>query len=160
MTTNNNSSSSALTISNTVPMNNMKLNIFNNNKDEIVTLLSSKLTDEQQKLFVLSFSEFLKHRSDEFVVDVDKVWKELGYSTKQKLTMIPEKDFKENEHYVYVEILLAQKGKQDSCEKWGGSNKQTILLTIDCAMEMCLIVNTPRGKQVRHYYMKIEKIKF
>jgi len=43
-------------------------------------------------------------------------------------------------------------------ENRGGSNKQTILLTVDCAMEICLLVNTERGKQVRHYYMKIEKI--
>jgi len=55
--------------------------------------------------------------------------------------------------------LLSKKREQKLREEnRGGSNKQTILLTVDCAMEICLLVNTIRGKQVRHYYMKIEKI--
>lgn len=49
-------------------------------------------------------------------------------------------------------------GAKTSTDSRGGSNKETILLTIDCFKEFCMEINSKKAKEVRKYYIKLEKI--
>ena len=125
-----------------------------------------KLTDKDIEIFNISYNITEKYGdTEDFVIDLEDVVEWTGYSDKVHLKhQVLVKNFKEGIDYKIVtqssdEVLLSKKREQKLREEnRGGSNKQTILLTVDCAMEICLLVNTERGKQVRHYYMKIEKI--
>jgi len=137
-------------------MDNLKLSIFNDNKDEIITLISQKLSSEQQKLFVLSFYEYLKHRNNKFVIDV---WKQLGYSKKDKFTNMLEKDFENNIDFKISEdssqeVLLNKNIKQNfSNENRGGSNKKKIYLTVKCFKQVCMKAKP----EYREYYIIMEE---
>jgi len=43
-------------------------------------------------------------------------------------------------------------------EKWGGHNKQTILLTIKCFKSLCLKAQTKKASEIHEYYMKMEEV--
>ena len=40
----------------------------------------------------------------------------------------------------------------------GGRPKETILLTVDCFKNFCMIASTPKAKIIRSYYIKMENI--
>ena len=44
--------------------------------------------------------------------------------------------------------------------KKGGSGllKENIMLTVDCFKSMCMLANSETGKQVKNYYLDLEKI--
>ena len=43
-------------------------------------------------------------------------------------------------------------------EKWGGHNKQTILLTIKCFKSLYLKAQTKKAGEIHEYYMKMEEV--
>jgi len=43
-------------------------------------------------------------------------------------------------------------------EKRGGSNKSYILMNSDCFKNICMLVNTNKSKDIRQYYIEVEKI--
>ena len=40
----------------------------------------------------------------------------------------------------------------------GGSNKETIFLTVDCFKSLCMLSNNNIGKQTKQYYLDLEKV--
>lgn len=51
-------------------------------------------------------------------------------------------------------------GEQSNGKNLGGAgqNKETILLTVDCFKNFCMIAATPKAKVIRSYYVKMENI--
>ena len=43
-------------------------------------------------------------------------------------------------------------------KRGGGKNKENIMLTVDCFKSMCMLSNSEIGKQVKNYYLDLEKI--
>ena len=65
-----------------------------------VTLLEkikTSFSDNEQQLFITSFYCYLNYnKQTDFVVDMDNIWKWLGFSTKQNAKMVLERHFKIN----------------------------------------------------------------
>ena len=138
-------------------------------------LLLEKLQENfntfEQQLFVSSFYCYLNFdKNVDFVVDLDDVWKWLGFTQKITARMMIESNFKLNVDYT-VSIPEFKKSKQDqpsggsdeeqSSEplkpKNGGQNKQTIKLTIRCFKLLCLKAHTKKASEIHEYYMKMEE---
>jgi hypothetical protein len=86
-----------------------KLNSDYNNK--LLNKIKFEFTDDEQKLFLTSFYCYLNHHpTNDFVIDLDNVWKWLGFSTKQKATFLLYKHFKLDIDYINS---LNLKDKQD-----------------------------------------------
>jgi hypothetical protein len=138
-------------------------------------LLLEKLQENfntfEQQLFVSSFYCYLNFdKNVDFVVDLDDVWKWLGFTQKITARMMIESNFKLNVDYT-VSIPEFKKSKQDqpsggsdeeqSSEplkpKNGGQNKQTIKLTIRCFKLLCLKAQTKKAGEIHEYYMKMEE---
>lgn len=52
-------------------------------------------------------------------------------------------------------ITKASSNEQD---KWGGHNKQIVMLTIKCFKSLCLKAQTKKASEIHEYYMKMEEV--
>jgi hypothetical protein len=119
----------------------------------LLTKIKTEFTDEQQQLFVASFYCYLNYDTrTEFVIDLDDVWRWLGFNQKVKARMLLEKNFRANIDYKY---LLSLQGKQRNGR--GGHNKETILLTVRAFKLLCLKADTKKADQIHEYYIKLEE---
>jgi hypothetical protein len=121
-------------------------------QNKLLTKIKNNFTDTEQQLFVASFYCFLKYNQrNDFVIDLDNIWKWMGYNQKVKAKTLLEKNFKLDIDY---KILLCQQGKQH-IHVHGGHNKETILLTIRTFKLFCLKAGTEKATQIHEYYIKM-----
>ena len=122
----------------------------------------------EQQLFVSSFYCYLNYdKTTDFVVDLDDVWKWLGFSQKAHVKPMVEANFKLDVDYKIVassetdEDQLPHspnKSGSDKPKKHGGHNKQTIKLTIRCFKLLCLKAQTKKAGEIHDYYLRLEEI--
>jgi hypothetical protein len=104
--------------------NNPITRLSNTYQNKLITKIKNNFTDTEQQLFVTSFYCFLNYNQrNDFVIDLDNVWKWLGFSTKQKAKMLLEKNFIVDNDYKF---MLIQEVKQD-IHTHGGHNKEIII---------------------------------
>ncbi len=142
-------------------------------------LLLEKLQENfntfEQQLFVSSFYCYLNFdKNTDFVVDLDDVWKWLGFAQKINVRTLLEKNFKLNIDYTISipefkkseqpEKILDGSDEEHSSEstvpskpKNGGQNKQTIKLTIQCFKSLCLKAQTNKANEIHDYYLRLEE---
>jgi cell division septum initiation protein DivIVA len=129
----------------------------------------------EQQLFVSSFYCYLNYdKNTDFIVDLDNVWKWLGFTQKITARMMIESNFKLNVDYT-ISIPEFKKTKTDQQSggsdeeqpsestvpakpKNGGQNKQTIKLTIRCFKLLCLKAQTKKAGEIHDYYLRLEEI--
>jgi hypothetical protein len=137
-------------------------NVYNN---KLINKIKDNFTGFEQQLFVSSFYCYLNYdKNIDFVVDLDHIWKWLGFQQKINAKMLLEKYFKLDIDYKNLAFVTTKAtsneekplNKQD--EKWGGHNKQTILLTIKCFKSLCLKSQTKKASEIHEYYMKMEDV--
>ena len=125
-----------------------------NNK--LLNKLKEKFSSFEQQLFVSSFYCYLNYdKNIDFVVNLDDVWKWLGFNQKYNVKYLLEKNFKIDTDYKNLAPELS--GASLEKEKHGGQNKQTILLTIKCFKSLCLKAQTKKASEIHEYYMKLEE---
>lgn len=107
----------------------------------------------EQQMFISSFYCYLNYDDKrDFVIDLDNIWKWLGFSQKVRAKELLEKNFIENTDY---KILLCQLAKQKDAR--GGHNKEVIMLTINTFKRFCLKAGTKKSDEIHEYYIKMEK---
>jgi hypothetical protein len=144
-------------------------------------ILINKIKDNfdinQQKMFVASFYCFLNYDANkEFIVDFDNVWKWLGFSRKSDGKRLLEKHFIIDIEYqvksFVAEVSAVKKDdditvfnfkNNDTKEQFekdnrGGSNKETILLTVNTFKKFCLKAGTKKADEIHDYYIKLEQM--
>ena len=127
-------------------------------KDYNVKLLSKikeQFTDFEQHLFLSSFYCYLNCDTiNDFVIDLDDIWKWLGFSQKIKAKVLLEKQFIIDKDYtksLYLQV------KQSTHTK-GGHNKETFLLNIETFKKFCLKAGTKKADEIHDYFIKLEKV--
>uniref|UniRef100_A0A6C0I9C4 MSV199 domain-containing protein n=1 Tax=viral metagenome TaxID=1070528 RepID=A0A6C0I9C4_9ZZZZ len=146
-----------------------KLSKAYNNK--LINKIKDNFTDFESQLFVSSFYCYLNYdKNIDFVVDLDNIWKWLGFSQKIRAKECLEKYFKLDIDYKNLafsdgkassnneNLAHATSEASSNDEKWGGHNKQTILLTIKCFKSLCLKAQTKKAGEIHEYYMKMEEV--
>ena len=127
-----------------------------------ITLLEKIKTffsENEQQLFISSFYCYLNYdKQTDFVVDMDNIWKWLGFSTKQNTLRILEKHFKINVDYIESSLINLDKRSNDVNHEKGGQNKQKIMLSIKCFKSLCLKAQTKKAGEIHEYYMKLEEL--
>jgi hypothetical protein len=121
---------------------------------KLLTKIKENFTDFEQKLFLSSFYCYLNYDStNDFIIDLDNVWKWLDFCQKQRAKELLEKNFIIEKDY---KCLLTPESEQKKGR--GGHNKQTIMLTIKCFKSLCLKAGTKKADEIHEYYMKLEEI--
>ena len=134
--------------------NNTVLNLSPDYNNRFVNKVKETFTEMQQQMFVSSFYCYLNyHQTNDFVIDLDIIWKWLGFHAKQNAKILLEKCFIINKDYT----LLIPQHKQ-SCDTKGGHNKQTFLLNIRTFKLFCIKAGTAKANEIHEYFIKLEDI--
>ncbi len=133
-------------------------NAYNN---KLINKIKDNFTDFESQLFVSSFYCYLNYdKNIDFVVDLDDIWKWLGFQQKYHAKVVLEKNFKLD--IDYKNLAHATSGavseEEPTVKQNGGHNKQTILLTIKCFKSLCLKAQTKKAGEIHEYYMKMEEV--
>ena len=129
-------------------------NTFNN---RLLLKIKENFNEEEQKIFITSFYCYLNYdQKNDFVIDLDNIWKWLGFSQKIKAKQLLEKNFKKNIDY---KISLYQLVKQKNDEKkHGGNNREIFSLTIKTFKLLCIKAGTKKAEQIHEYFVKLEEL--
>jgi hypothetical protein len=126
-------------------------------KDYNVKLLKkikSVFTDFEQQLFLSSFYCFLKYdQKNDFIIDLDDVWKWLDFSQKQRAKELLEKNFIIDKDY---KCLLTLESEQKKGR--GGHNIKKYLLNVKTFKSLCLKAGTKKADEIHEYYLKMEEL--
>jgi hypothetical protein len=137
-----------------------KLSSTYNNK--LLNKIQETFTGFEQQLFVSSFYCYLNYdKNIDFVVDLDNVWKWLGFSQKIDARRLLDKNFQPSIDFktapevagAVFEEQTATKIKQN-----GGQNRQIVMLTIKCFKSLCLKAQTKKAAEIHEYYLKMEEM--
>jgi len=121
----------------------------------MLTKIQQNFSLFEQQLFVTSFYCYLNYnQKTDFVVDLDNVWKWLGFSQKINAKNLLEKNFILN--IDYKKSLLLQQKQSEHIK--GGHNKEIIMLTVKAFKSFCLKAGTKKADEVHDYFMKLEEI--
>ena len=132
--------------------NNPVTKLSRNYNHKLITKIKENFTETQQQLFVSAFYCYLNYnQTTDFVIDLDNVWKWLGFSQKAHAKTCLEKNFVIENDY---KILLSQLRDREH----GGHNKQTIMLNIRTFKKFCVKANTQKANEILDYFVKLEEI--
>ena len=102
-----------------------------------------------------SFYGFLKYDSNtDFVIDLDDVWRWVGFAQKVKAKSLLEHHFVVDKDYI---ILPSQPGKQSEHIR-GGHNKEIFMLNVATFKRFCLKAGTKKADAIHDYYIKLEEL--
>ena len=119
---------------------------------KFLSIIKSYFSEPQQKIFISSFYLWLNyHPINDFVIDLDNIWKWLGFKQKVNAKTLLEKNFVINNDYI-------NKVENSNEKKHGGHNKEIILLNIKTFKLLCLKSDTNKSHEIHEYFIKLEEM--
>ena len=135
--------------------NNPITKLSNDYNVKLLTKIKANFTNFEQQLFLSSFYCYLNcDPKNDFVIDLDNVWKWIGYNQKVKAKILLENSFVVDKDYTKS---LSQAGKQTTHTK-GGQNKEIFMLNVDTFKKFCLKAGTKKADEIHEYYIKLEEL--
>jgi hypothetical protein len=125
--------------------------LSNTYQNKLITKIKERFTDNEQQIFVTSFYCYLNYK-DEFIIDLDNIWKWLGFQSKFNSKRLLETQFIIDKDY----ISLIPTAKQSPHIK-GGHNKEIFMLNIKTFKKFCLKAGTKKADEIHEYYIKLEE---
>ena len=151
--------------------------------EEFIQYMRQGMLPEQHELFVQNHLLYLKYKDtpEAFVVNIDDVWKLIGFTRRDNAVKVLKKHFINQEDYIEQKLhlfleeqnindeklidikidenaLLHRKERNYDDKQNGGQNKINIIMTIDTFKNFCMIASTDKAKQIRKYYVQLENI--
>ena len=134
--------------------NNPITKLSNTYQSKLLLKIQKGFTELEQQLFVSSFYCYLNyHKTNDFVVDLDDIWKWIGFQSKFNAKRVLEKHFTIDIDY---KLLLRQPAKQSDWVR-GGHNRETFVMTVKTFKSFCMKAATQRAEQIHEYYIKLEE---
>jgi hypothetical protein len=137
--------------------NNTTLQLSPEYNNRFINKIKEVFTETQQQLFVSSFYCYLNYnQTTDFVIDLDNIWKWLGFSQKAMAKHSLQKNFIIDKDYKVLLNLQVKKSNENNTR--GGHNKETILLTIHTFELFCIKVKTKKANEIHEYFFKLKEI--
>jgi hypothetical protein len=119
---------------------------------KILEKIKERFTSFEQQLFLSSFYCYLNyHQTLDFVIDLDNVWKWMGFSQKIRAKELLEKNFT-------LDIDYKKSAVQNLKPVNGGQNKQIIMMNIRTFKSLCLKSQTKKAEEIHNYYINLEEV--
>ena len=127
---------------------------YGNYQSKLIEKVKNSFSDYEQQLFLASFYCYLKYDyKNDFVIDLDNVWKWLGFNSKFNAKRLLENSFKIDVDY---KKSLLQLEKQTNIK--GGHNKEIFMLNVNTFKKYCLKASTTKADEIHEYFIKLEEI--
>lgn len=127
-------------------------NLFNNVQSKLIDKIQSNFNGPEKQIAIATYYCHVNCKPTDFVIDLDDIWKWMGYAQKVKAKLLLEKHFTLNVDY------QMQKTQHESAKQQGGHNKDIFMLTLTTFKMMCLLADTTKSKEMRCYFAKLESI--
>ena len=137
--------------------NNPITKLTETHNNNLLNKVKNTFNESEQQLFIASFYSYLNyHKTDDYIVDLDNIWKWLGFNKKYNATTCLEKYFKLDNDYKKTApdasgALLKEK-------KNGGQNIQKYYLNVKTFKSLCLKAGTKKADEIHEYYIKLEEL--
>jgi hypothetical protein len=126
-------------------------------QSKLVEKVKNNFTNYEQQLFLSSFYCYLKYDSkNDFIIDLDNVWRWLDFSQKYNAKCTLEKNFTINKDYK----MFAPEASGAKKDTRGGHNKEVIMLNVETFKKFCLKAGTKKADEIHDYFIKLENIMF
>lgn len=128
-------------------------------KNKLIDKLEEYFSLEEQQLYVCNLFLYLNyHPIDDFIVNLDNVWKFIGFSNKGNAKRLLQQHFTENQDYKKLLLRREKQVKNNKNIGGAGQNQETIMLNINTFKKLCLKANTNNADKIHDYYIKLEMI--
>jgi hypothetical protein len=123
----------------------------------LLSKIKTNFTDFEQQLFLSSFYCYLNyHTINDFIIDLDDIWKWLDFTHKANAKNLLEKYFIINKDYTKSRDITTTQPFNE--KKHGGQNINKYFVTIKCFKSFCLKAGTTKATEIHAYYMKLEEV--
>ena len=121
-------------------------------QSKMIGFLTQEFTEEESQFYIASLMMYLNHHPTmDFPVNLEHVFKMIGFANKGNAMKTIKSNFTLNEDYKIV-IVRTEKNLN------GGRPTENIMLNVDTMKHLFLIAKTPEGKKARKYFIKIENM--
>ena len=132
-----------------------------NYQSKMIEKIKNNFNSYEQQLFLASFYCYLQYDSkNDFIVDLDNIWKWLGFSQKMTAKRVLEKNFLIEKDYKFLPYQVVKQKVNEEKSGSGGHNKETFILNIDTFKKFCLKACTKKADEIHEYFIKLENIMF
>jgi len=144
-------------------MNNPITKLTDSNNNKLLEKVKNSFTEMEQQLFISSFYTYLNYdKSSDFIVDLDFIWKWLGFTRKFNATSCLLNNFILNKDYSQSYILnsndFATAAAVSKKKGSGGHNSDKYYLNIKTFKSLCLKAQTKKADEIHEYYIKLEEL--
>jgi phage anti-repressor protein len=101
------------------------------------------------QIFSIELAQQLVNSSNPFPIEFDEAWTWLEYSRKDNAKVALVENFEEK-----IDYLI----NQEIANAFMQTKREKILLTIECLKMWGMMCGTPKGKEVRQYFLQCERI--
>jgi phage anti-repressor protein len=120
-----------------------------NFQSKLIDELNITFTENEQKWYIANLYMYLNyHPTNDFPINLDDVYKMIGFAHKKNAKRTLVNNFIENEDY-RITVLPREHGK---------FSDETIMLNVDTFKNICMMTKTDKAKEIRKYYIKLENI--
>jgi len=124
---------------------------------KLLDKIKENFSDADQQLFIGSFYCYLNYDTKrDYVVDLDDVWKWIGFSQKVRAHELLERHFIVDSDYQRINSQMGARVEEQKGR--GGHNIKKIMMTIKCFKSLCLKAQTKKASEIHDYYLKLEEI--
>ena len=154
-------------------------------ENRLIRRLKEEFSEEEENMFVSSFYLYLNYDSKkDFIIDLDKVWKWLGFVRKGNAKRLLEKYFEIETDYKVENLAtaptvarvektaspfgeavvknkvenLATANAEAVVKKNGGQNFEKVIMTVNTFKKFCLKAGTKKADKVHDYYIRLEEV--
>jgi hypothetical protein len=128
-------------------------------KNELINKLKHHFSEDEQRLYVSNLFLYLNyHPLNDFIINLDNVWKFIGFSNKGNAKRLLQQHFIENNHYKKLLLRTEKQLKNGKNIGGAGHNQETIMLNINTFKKLCLKANTENADKIHDYYIKLEMV--
>jgi predicted GIY-YIG superfamily endonuclease len=134
--------------------------IKNFNKEyhnKFIEKIKKNFNENQINLFVASFYSYLNYDQEkDYVIELNNIWKWLGFSRKDSCKVVLEKHFEKDKDY----IIKTKKKAAPELDGAGGAglNKEYIYMNIKTFKKLCMKTCTKTADDIHDYFIKLEEI--
>jgi len=122
---------------------------------KLLMKIKINFTETHQQIFVSSLYSYLNHNQyTDYIINLDNIWKWLGFYKKCNATVCLDKNFiKEVD---YLNFAPERSGAKNTGR--GGHNKHKYMLTIRTFKSLCLKAGTKKADEIHEYFIKLEEL--